>query len=169
MVRSVKRESWIARTTPLSSPLISTIGAEAMATSVPVPMAIPTSDWASAGASFTPSPTMATRKPCPCNFFISAALSPGNTSARTVSTPTWRATASAVCRLSPVIMATFKPMECIALIAAIEPSFIVSATPISPANLPSTATSMTVLPSDCNRVISFRTDSVLTLRSVIMR
>ena len=34
-----------------------------MATSVPVPMAMPTSAWASAGASLMPSPTMATRRP----------------------------------------------------------------------------------------------------------
>src|SRR5712692_3498422 len=40
-----------------------TIPADSIATSVPAPMAIPTLAVASAGASFTPSPTMATRLP----------------------------------------------------------------------------------------------------------
>ena len=34
-----------------------------IATSVPVPMAMPTLAWARAGASFTPSPAMATMRP----------------------------------------------------------------------------------------------------------
>ena len=38
-----------------------------MATSVPVPMAMPRSAWASAGASLTPSPTTATRWPSACS------------------------------------------------------------------------------------------------------
>jgi hypothetical protein len=37
-----------------------------MATSVPVPMAMPRSAWTSAGASLTPSPTMATTLPSAC-------------------------------------------------------------------------------------------------------
>ena len=37
-----------------------------MATSVPVPMAMPRSAWASAGASLMPSPTMATTWPAAC-------------------------------------------------------------------------------------------------------
>src|SRR5437867_723264 len=41
----------------------STIPADSIATSVPAPIAIPTSAVASAGASFTPSPTMATFLP----------------------------------------------------------------------------------------------------------
>ena len=67
-----------ARTTP----------ADSMATSVPAPMAMPTSARASAGASLTPSPTIATvsaalpaaRRPC-------WSLSSGSTSAKTSSTP----------------------------------------------------------------------------------
>ena len=38
-----------------------------MATSVPVPMAMPRSAWARAAASFTPSPTMATTRPSACS------------------------------------------------------------------------------------------------------
>src|ERR687891_2012714 len=43
--------------------------ADSMATSVPAPRAIPTSAWTSAGASFTPSPTMATTFPWPWSSF----------------------------------------------------------------------------------------------------
>ena len=50
-----------------------------MATSVPVPIAMPRSACASAGASFTPSPTMATTSPLACKRRTSAALSPGST------------------------------------------------------------------------------------------
>ncbi len=50
----------MARATPRRSPLINVTGAAAMATSVPVPIAMPTSACARAGASLMPSPTMAT-------------------------------------------------------------------------------------------------------------
>ena len=48
-----------------------------MATSVPVPMAMPRSAWARAGASLTPSPTIATRPPPGCSRSISATLPAG--------------------------------------------------------------------------------------------
>ena len=51
MIDSTERGSSLARMTP----------AGAMATSVPAPMAMPTSAWARAGASLTPSPTIETR------------------------------------------------------------------------------------------------------------
>ena len=54
------RESMIARATPTQVAAHQGDGAAAMATSVPVPMAMPTSAWARAGASLMPSPTMAT-------------------------------------------------------------------------------------------------------------
>ena len=41
-----------------------------MATSVPVPMAIPTSAWANAGASLMPSPTMPTKWPSSCSRWM---------------------------------------------------------------------------------------------------
>ena len=53
-----------------------------MATSAPVPMAIPRSACASAGASLMPSPTIATTAPPAWSSATSAALSPGSTSAR---------------------------------------------------------------------------------------
>ncbi len=87
----------MARATPRRSPLISVTPAVSIATSVPVPMAMPTSAWASAGASLMPSPTMATTvRPGPfarrswprqsrCSWIAltCAALSPGSTSAST--------------------------------------------------------------------------------------
>ena len=54
-----------------------------MATSVPVPIAMPRSAWASAAASLTPSPTIATRRPSPCRSATAATLSAGSTSAIT--------------------------------------------------------------------------------------
>ncbi len=63
MVRMVARESLMARATPASSPPTRVISLASMATSVPVPMAIPTSALARAGASLMPSPTMATTCP----------------------------------------------------------------------------------------------------------
>ena len=53
----------ITPTTPRGSLDASTMPADSIATSVPAPMAMPTSALASAGASFTPSPTMATVRP----------------------------------------------------------------------------------------------------------
>ena len=73
-----------------------------MATSVPVPIARPRSAWASAGASLTPSPTIATTRPSACRRRMTSALSAGRTSAMTSSMPTSAATARAVVSLSPV-------------------------------------------------------------------
>src|SRR5579885_1874878 len=56
-------ESLRARTMPERSPFKSVMPALSIATSVPVPMAMPTSEAASAGASFTPSPAIATTRP----------------------------------------------------------------------------------------------------------
>ena len=59
-----------------------------MATSVPAPMAMPTSARASAGASLTPSPTIATLQPAaPAARRPCASLSSGSTSAKTSSMP----------------------------------------------------------------------------------
>ena len=66
-----------------------------MATSVPVPTAMPRSAWARAGASLTPSPTTATTRPSRCRRRTTAAFSEGSTSATTSSIPTSAATARA--------------------------------------------------------------------------
>ena len=54
--------------------LMRTTSAASMATSVPVPMAMPTSACARAGESFTPSPTMATLFPWFCSSWTLATL-----------------------------------------------------------------------------------------------
>ena len=59
------------------------MSAASMATSAPVPIAMPTSAAASAGASLMPSPTIATMRPSACSRATAAALSAGRTSART--------------------------------------------------------------------------------------
>jgi len=61
MFRIVARLSRRARTMPRKSPLTSVTPALSIATSVPVPMAIPTWACANAGASLIPSPAMATK------------------------------------------------------------------------------------------------------------
>ena len=61
-----------------------------IATSVPVPIARPRSACASAGASLTPSPTIATTRPSACSRRTTSALSAGSTSAITSSMPTSR-------------------------------------------------------------------------------
>lgn len=74
-------------------------------------MATPTSAWARAGASFVPSPVIATSLPPACSRSISAILSSGVASARKSSTPASSAIARAVSGLSPVIMTVLMPMR----------------------------------------------------------
>ena len=62
---------------------ISTTLAVSIATSVPAPIAMPMSACASAGASLTPSPTIATSLPSACSCLTWPALSAGSTSAKT--------------------------------------------------------------------------------------
>jgi len=89
------------------------------AMAAPVEMAMPASASERAGESLTPSPTMITVCPFSFSCRINAALSSGSTSAYTASTPTSAATASAVRRLSPVIITTLvKPLSCSALTAS---------------------------------------------------
>ena len=61
--------------------------ADSIATSVPAPIAIPTSAVAMAGASLTPSPTMATLRPPAWKRLTASALSAGMTCAATSSIP----------------------------------------------------------------------------------
>lgn len=71
------RDNSIAPTTSRGSLRTSTIPADSTATSVPAPIAIPTSAVASAGASFTPSATIATFLPPAWNRATAEALSVG--------------------------------------------------------------------------------------------
>ena len=88
MFRSVARDSSMASAMSMRLLRISTMSADSMATSVPAPMARPTSAVTSAGASLMPSPTMATLRPSFCRSATHLALSWGSTWAMTRSTPT---------------------------------------------------------------------------------
>ena len=127
------------------SPFTRVMAALPMATSVPVPIAMPTSAAARAGASLIPSPAMATTAPCCLSFRMSSILSCGMTSAWTSSIPSSRATASAVARLSPVHMMIFNPISCSVRIAAALDSLIGSAMARIPASSVPTPTQTTVL------------------------
>ena len=81
-----------------------------LAACVPVFIATATSAWASAGASFVPSPVIATSRPPPCSRLIRIILSSGVASARKSSTPASAAMAAAVSWLSPVIITVRMPM-----------------------------------------------------------
>ena len=151
MLRMVARDRSTAVTMPTSAPETNVMSEDSIATSVPVPIADPTSAWARAGASLMPSPTMPTTLPSACRRRTSAALWSGITSATTRVMPTWRAIAAAVCRLSPVIITTSMPRAWRAATAAGAPSLRVSATATTPAGCPSTATSIAVLPSAASR------------------
>ncbi len=95
MVRRVARASRIASAATRGSPRIRVRSLAWIAASVPVPIAIPRSAWASAAASLTPSPTTTTRCPACWRRTTSATLSCGSTSAITSSIPTSAATVRA--------------------------------------------------------------------------
>jgi hypothetical protein len=80
-----------ARAMPFRSPLISTTSALSIATSVPLPMAMPTSAAASAGASLIPSPAIATMRPVSRSRCTTSAFRAGRTSASNSSMPSFRA------------------------------------------------------------------------------
>ncbi len=147
MLRMVARDSRRARTMPRRSPLTRVIPALSMATSVPVPIAMPTSAAARAGASLTPSPAMATTWPSACRRRTTSAFCSGSTSATTSSRPRERATACAVTRLSPVSMITRSPSACSRRIASGVLGLIGSATPSRPTASSPTTRNITVWPS----------------------
>ena len=105
-----------------------------MATSVPVPMAMPRSAWARAGASLMPSPTIATTCPSAWRAATRSALSAGRTSAMTWSMPTSAATVWAVAALSPVTIQTCRPRAFSWATASAASGLTVSATVTRPAS-----------------------------------
>jgi len=109
MFRIVARLRVTARAIERRSPFTSVTPALSIAMSVPVPMAMPTSAFASAGASLMPSPAIATTWRSHCASSTTRTLSAGKTSAITCSIPSFLATASAVRRLSPVTITTRRP------------------------------------------------------------
>jgi hypothetical protein len=140
----VARLSVRARAMTRRSPCTSVMPALSMATSVPVPIAMPTVASASAGASLMPSPAIATILPRLCRSRITARFSAGNTSARTSSSPSERPTASAVVRLSPVSITMLMSCDLRERSASAVVALMRSATPSSPAGMPSIATNTTV-------------------------
>ncbi|MNN37600.1 hypothetical protein D3C81_1515570 [compost metagenome] len=88
----------------------STMFAASLAAVVPLFIAKPTSAWARAGASFVPSPVIATSLPSFCSRRITAILSSGVLSAIKSSTPASRAIVAAVSGLSPVHMIVLIPI-----------------------------------------------------------
>ena len=132
-----------------------TIPPASIATSVPLPMAIPRSACASAGASLIPSPTIATTLPVSWIRRTFAALSSGKTSARILVMPTWLAIARAVRSLSPVIIHVSIPRACSASTASLEVTLTVSATAMTPITTSLVASSMAVLPDPSRRSIFF--------------
>ena len=151
MLRITARLKLTAEGTSIRSLFISTISADSMATSVPAPMAIPTSARARAGASLIPSPTMATLRPCCCSSKTLRSLSWGSTSAITVSSPTCRRMASAVRALSPVSMITSIPIFCIRATASLLVGFTTSAAAIRPSRRFPRAKYRGVFPSSASR------------------
>ena len=143
--------SCTAVTASVRSLFISTISADSMATSVPAPMAMPTSALVRAGASLMPSPIMATFLPPSCSLRISISLSWGSTSAMAWM-PNVSAMALAVRLLSPVSMMTSTPMLWKASTASLLVVFNVSARPRMPRNFSPSAKNRGVLPSSANRI-----------------
>ena len=103
MIRFARRASCTVYGSLVRSSDISATSAVSMATSVPAaPMTTATLDVARAGASLTPSPTMATVPYSLRNAVIAALLSEGISSARTLSMPSWSAIERATRSRSPV-------------------------------------------------------------------
>ena len=120
----------------------------AIATSVPVPMAMPTSAWARAGESLMPSPTIATGpSPWAWSCRITAALSAGRTSAITRSIPARAATSSAVRRASPLSITSCSPWRRRAATAAAELGLRGSEMPKQASIRPSSTTAATLQPT----------------------
>ena len=104
----------------------STILAASFAAVVPLFMASPTFACASAGASFVPSPVIATIFPSACSFLITSILSSGLHSAIKPSTPASFAIVAAVSGLSPVHIIVLIPMALSRSNRSAIPAFTVS-------------------------------------------
>ena len=109
IVRRARRLSPTANGSFDKSSAIKATSAASSATSVPVaPIAIPTVAVASAGASFTPSPTIATDPQVCINALTSTILFSGSNSAFTSSIPSGLAITLATVALSPVSMISLR-------------------------------------------------------------
>ena len=156
MMASVRRERRMASPAARRSPLTRVRSLASIAASVPVPMARPRSAWASAAASFTPSPTIATTWPCSCNRLMTETLSAGSTSEKTSSgaMPTLAATATAAALLSPVSKTGRRPCARRSMIACALVGFTVSATTKTARAWPSHPAMIGVCPSASDVVLT---------------
>ena len=105
--------------------------AASLAADVPLFIASPTSDCASAGASFVPSPVIATRWPSACSLRMKPILSSGLASAMKSSTPASLAIVAAVRGLSPVIITVRMPIRRNSAKRSTRPSLTVSLSSMS--------------------------------------
>mmetsp|Transcript_60030 Transcript_60030/g.142093 ORF Transcript_60030/g.142093 Transcript_60030/m.142093 type:complete len:339 (-) Transcript_60030:260-1276(-) len=166
ITRLVLRDRPTANGSCARSSAISATSAVSSATSEPAaPMAMPTVALAMAGASLTPSPTIAT---FPCSvrsFLISSTFCSGIRSPRASVRPTVWATASATFWLSPEIMIK-RSMPSLRSSAMTSPATGrgVSITPITPRNWLPLRTIMVVRPSATSFLFASST-SVGTLES----
>ena len=128
-----------------SSSSIRATSAVSMAVSLPAaPMAKPMSACARAGASLTPSPSMATTPNCCCKALISSSLFSGNNSALTTLTPTSSPMRCAVSRLSPVSITVVTPSAFSLAMADAAVGRSTSATAITPSAPAGVASTMAV-------------------------
>ncbi len=112
----------------------STMLAASLAADVPLFMAMPTSAWASAGASLVPSPVIATRWPSACSSRMKPILSSGFASAMKSSTPASRAMVAAVRGLSPVTITVRMPIRRNSSNRSERPSLTVSLSSMTPSD-----------------------------------
>mmetsp|Transcript_2845 Transcript_2845/g.9564 ORF Transcript_2845/g.9564 Transcript_2845/m.9564 type:complete len:314 (-) Transcript_2845:505-1446(-) len=134
------------------------MSAASMATRVPLPMAMPTSAWASAGESLMPSPTMATPRCTRCRSATHRFFSAGKAPARTRAgrSPRSSATAKAVASWSPVSIQTSTPRRRSARSTARASGRGASATATAPTTEPSSATKTAVFAARRQPATAFR-------------
>ena len=118
---------------------------------MPLPIAIPTSAVARAGASLIPSPTIATTRPSSRRLRTTRAFSSGETRADTRSIPTSPATLCAAASSSPVSIITSTPPPRSRPTAPRASARSTSDTPNTPAAAPSITTTTGVAPSPTAR------------------
>mmetsp|Transcript_8470 Transcript_8470/g.30572 ORF Transcript_8470/g.30572 Transcript_8470/m.30572 type:complete len:326 (-) Transcript_8470:1489-2466(-) len=156
------RQALALRTDQATLPMSSenkTTSAVSMAAGDPAaPMATPTSAAARAGASFTPSPTIATAPWSRLSSATASTLSSGRMECLTWDSrrPTALATLRADPSLSPVTMAASTPIPARALTAAAAFLLTKSAAAATPRALPSTAAHTAVIPSPSHDSKAFR-------------
>ena len=137
-----------------------------MAISVPAPIAIPVSAEVSAGASFIPSPTIATL-PYFLSSLIFSSLPSGKTPAIIPSTPACLPIAAAVFSLSPVSIITPSPIFLSSSTACLLSGLTVSARAMIPSSKPSSEKRTGVLPSAARESIICMFSAEISVNSEI--